>query len=137
VTTHLVPATMGRDECMSLLAGGSIGRVILTEQALPTALPVAYVVDSGDVVFRSAPGAKLAAAREGTVIAFEVDAFDEVEQTGWSVVVTGLAGVVADPAAELHAGTLNIPAWVEPTGSRFIRLTPTLVTGRRISLASA
>lgn len=121
---------------MRLLAGAGIGRVILTEQALPTALPVAYVMDSGDVVFRSAAGAKLTAAREGTVIAFEADAFDEVERTGWSVVVTGIARVVTDPAEERHVSTLNIPAWVEPAGSRFVRLTPALVTGRRITVAS-
>jgi nitroimidazol reductase NimA-like FMN-containing flavoprotein (pyridoxamine 5'-phosphate oxidase superfamily) len=131
------PAQLTREECMHLLASARIGRVILTEQALPTALPVAYAIDAGDVVFRSAAGAKLSAARQGTVIAFEVDAFDEATRTGWSVVVTGMAGVVSDPAQQLHADGLDIPAWVDPSGSRHIRLVPTLVTGRRISVAPA
>jgi uncharacterized protein len=137
VSKHFVPAPVARDECLHLLAGASIGRVILTENALPTALPVAYVIDAGDVVFRSAAGAKLAAAREGTVIAFEVDSFDEAERTGWSVVVTGIASVLTDPGELRRADRLNIPAWVEAAGSQYIRLSPTLVTGRRISVIPA
>ena len=53
--------TLDRSECEELLAGARIGRVILTEQALPTALPVAYALDHGDIVFRSNDGTKIAA----------------------------------------------------------------------------
>ena len=101
---------------MELLASAGIGRVILTEQAMPTALPVAFAVDRGAIIFRSSAGTKLAAATSGTVIAFEVDKFDESERAGWSVVVTGLASVITDPQDEQRANTLDIPNWVEPDG---------------------
>jgi len=120
---------------MELLASEGIGRVILTEQAMPTALPVAYAVDHGTIVFRSSAGTKLAAAVKGTVIAFEVDSFDVHERAGWSVVVTGLASVVEDPEDERSATDLRIPNWVEPDGGKYIRLLPSIVTGRRVGSA--
>jgi nitroimidazol reductase NimA-like FMN-containing flavoprotein (pyridoxamine 5'-phosphate oxidase superfamily) len=120
---------------MELLESEGIGRVILSEQAMPTALPVAYAVDHGSIVFRSSAGAKLAAAGNGTVIAFEVDSFNEYEQAGWSVVVTGLASVIADPDDERRATDLGIPHWVEPDGAKYIRLSPSIVTGRRVGHA--
>jgi nitroimidazol reductase NimA-like FMN-containing flavoprotein (pyridoxamine 5'-phosphate oxidase superfamily) len=117
---------------MELLASTGIGRVILSEQAMPTALPVAYAVDRGAIIFRSSTGTKLSAATSGTVIAFEVDSFDERERAGWSVVVTGLASVITDQQEEKRADSLDIPSWVEPEGARFIRLLPSIVTGRRV-----
>ena len=129
--------TLSRAECEELLAGAKIGRVILTEQALPTALPVAYALDAGDIVFRSNDGAKLAAALDGTVIAFQVDHIDEERGSGWSVVATGVATPMTDPGEELHAEDLGIQAWVEAGDARFVRLSPTIVTGRRINYTSA
>ena len=119
------------EACLELLASKGIGRVILTEQAMPTALPVAYAVDRGAIIFRSSPGTKLAAATSGTVIAFEVDSFDQDQRVGWSVVVTGLASVISDQE-EPHASGLGIPHWVQPDGARYIRLLPSIVSGRRV-----
>jgi nitroimidazol reductase NimA-like FMN-containing flavoprotein (pyridoxamine 5'-phosphate oxidase superfamily) len=124
--------SLSPETCMELLASTGIGRVILTEQAMPTALPVAFAVDHGAIIFRSSAGTKLAAATSGTVIAFEVDSFDENQRAGWSVVATGLASVITDPQDEERARNLEIPNWVEPDGARFIRLLPSIVTGRRV-----
>ena len=129
--------TLERAECEELLAGARIGRVILTEQALPTALPVAYALDDGDIVFRSNDGTKIAAALDGTVIAFQVDHIDEVRGTGWSVVATGVATPMTDPGDERHAADLGIQAWVESSDARFVRMSPTIVTGRRITYQPA
>jgi len=123
---------LGATTCLELLASGSIGRVILTEQAMPTALPVAYALDKGTIVFRSSVGTKLAAAAAGTVIAFEVDDFDADRRVGWSVVVTGLATVIAGEEEEEAANGLGIPVWVQPDGAQYIRLQPSIVTGRRV-----
>ena len=123
------------EACMELLASAGIGRVILSEQAMPTALPVAYALDGDAIVFRSSAGTKLSAATSGTVIAFEVDSFDEHEQAGWSVVATGLASVITDRQEESRADSLGIARWVEPDGARFVRLQPSIVTGRRVGTA--
>ncbi|MGH8964472.1 MAG: pyridoxamine 5'-phosphate oxidase family protein, partial [Actinomycetes bacterium] len=71
-------------ECLSLLAGKTIGRIVFTDSALPAAQPVTYFLDGEEVVFRTGGGGKLAAATRGAVVAFEVDEFDTGSHTGWS-----------------------------------------------------
>jgi uncharacterized protein len=51
------------DECRRLLAGDEIGRLAVADGGAPTVVPVNYVVDGDAVVFRTAPGTKLAKAR--------------------------------------------------------------------------
>ncbi len=51
---------LGRDECLRLLAGGVVGRVVFTEAALPAAHPVTYLLDGDEIVFCTANGGKLA-----------------------------------------------------------------------------
>ena len=88
---------LGRDECLRLLAGSLVGRVVFTEAALPAAHPVTYLLDGGEVVFRTANGAKLAAATLHHVAAFQVDDVDPAARTGWSVLGVGEAYEVTDP----------------------------------------
>lgn len=82
-------------------AGASLGRIVFTEHALPTARPVNHVLDGGDVVIRTHEGAALTsqarhAAGTGVVVAYEADAIDPDTRLGWSVVVTGYARLVTD-----------------------------------------
>lgn len=125
--------SLSRAQCEEFLAGAKIGRVILTEQALPTALPVAYSIDGSDIVFRTNDSTKMAATLKGTVIAFQVDHIDEQSGTGWSVVATGVATPVTDPTDEERVSGLGIQAWVESANARYIRLSPTIVTGQVIT----
>ena len=120
-----------------LLTSADIGRVVLTDRALPTALPVSYVLDGDDIIFRTGEGAKLAAARRGTVVAFEVDHFDPALRIGWSVVVTGVATVVTDPDDLSHVLELGIPTWVAAESAHFVRLPTAMVNGRRVAPRAA
>ena len=88
---------LGQDECLRLLAGSLIGRVVFTEAALPAAHPVTYLLDGDEVVFRTANGGKLAAATLHHVVAFQVDHVDPATRTGWSVLGVGEAYEVTDP----------------------------------------
>jgi nitroimidazol reductase NimA-like FMN-containing flavoprotein (pyridoxamine 5'-phosphate oxidase superfamily) len=132
--TRRVVEALSRDTCLDLLSRAEIGRVVLTSKALPTALPVNYAFDDGDIVFRTGAGAKLAAARAGTVVAFEVDDFEPALRVGWSVIATGIATPVADPEGIERANALNIGTWVETSQAHYVRLRPQMLTGRRISL---
>ena len=76
---------LGRDECIALLAGVTFGRIAITSNALPVVLPVNYVLLDDRIVIRTGRGTKLDAATRNTVVAFEVDEIETVEQTGWSV----------------------------------------------------
>jgi len=44
---------------------------------------------------------------------------------------------MTDPVDERHAADLGIQAWVESSDARFVRLSPTIVTGRRITYQPA
>jgi nitroimidazol reductase NimA-like FMN-containing flavoprotein (pyridoxamine 5'-phosphate oxidase superfamily) len=122
---------LSRAESLELLASGVVGRVVLSVHALPIAVPVNYVLDGESVVFRSGAGLKLSAAEAGTVIAFEVDHFTTELRMGWSVLATGVARRVTDPAEVERAEQLGVPTWIEPTDDMgFVRVDLGTVSGR-------
>jgi uncharacterized protein len=123
---------LSREECLSLLRRSHIGRVGVSVDALPAVLPVNFAVVGEDVVFRTNAGAKLDAAIANNVVAFEADGVDPVYQTGWSVLVQGMAREVveADQVAEMRKAPLR--AWAGNGRDRFVRIPTQRVTGRRI-----
>jgi uncharacterized protein len=125
---------LSRERCEDLLSHAEIGRVVLTDQAMPTALPVNFVFDGTDIIFRTGAGAKLNAAKDGTVVAFEVDDFEAALQIGWSVVATGIATPIIDPVDIEHAQALGIGTWVEASDAHFVRMHPKFISGRQISV---
>jgi hypothetical protein len=77
--------------CLGLLRTCEVGRLAVSITDLPDIFPINYVVDRGDLVFRTAEGTKLAAALVGRGVAFEVDGYDADAGEAWSVVVKGYA----------------------------------------------
>ena len=73
-----------RADCLKLMASVSVGRVIYTRRALPAVELVSFTFDAGDIVLRTDPSGKLAAAARGAVVAFEADWVDLDQQVGWS-----------------------------------------------------
>lgn len=121
-------------ECYDLLASGSVGRVGVTVGALPVILPVNYSTVDRDIVFRTSPGTKLRAALDHAVVAFEVDALDEHNRHGWSVLMVGRAREVVDPEEVAQLDALGLEPWAGDGGrDRWVRLHPEFVSGRRIS----
>jgi nitroimidazol reductase NimA-like FMN-containing flavoprotein (pyridoxamine 5'-phosphate oxidase superfamily) len=127
-------AVLGRDECEQLLGTQRVGRVAVCS-GNPAVLPVVYSVIDGDIVFRTAPGEKLVAAVLHRTVAFEVDAFDTDEHTGWSVNVVGPAEEIVHPEDIARARALDLPAWAGEVRDRFVRIRAEDVTGRRIDPA--
>ncbi len=120
------------EECGALLATARIGRVGVTVGGLPVILPVNYTYLSGDVFFRTGEGTKFRAASGGAVIAFEVDAYDEAAQQGWSVLAIGRADIVTDPAEIADVdGSVRTP-WAGGQRNYLVRLRPEVMTGRKI-----
>lgn len=120
-------------ECRSLLAGGTIGRVGMTVAALPVILPVNYAYLDGDVVFRTSDGTKLRASQAGTVVAFEVDSYDTDAQSGWSVLAVGRAREITESDDIDEARALGLAPWANGERTRYVRLHPEMLTGRRIA----
>src|SRR5215471_15598553 len=108
---------LGRDESLRLLSSAVLGRIAVSSGALPTILPVNFRFDGRRILFRTGVGSKLSAATDHAVVAFEVDEIDAATQTGWSVMVTGVAREVTDPAELDAARALPGP----PGGGRAAR----------------
>lgn len=119
-------------ECLSLLAAAPLGRIVFTHSALPAVQPVNFLLHGGDVIIRTSPGSKLAAAARQAIVAFEVDDYDPVKKTGWSVVVVGRARHVTEPEELAAMHELPLEAWAPGRRDQFLRIVPEIVTGRRI-----
>jgi nitroimidazol reductase NimA-like FMN-containing flavoprotein (pyridoxamine 5'-phosphate oxidase superfamily) len=121
------------DQCGDLLASQSFGRVGVTVGGLPVIMPVNYAFVDGTVVFRSGPGTKLRAVSAGAVIAFEIDAWDSANGTGWSVLAVGRAEEIEDQGEiDDLDGRAPHPA-ADGLRTHYVRLRPELMTGRRIA----
>jgi nitroimidazol reductase NimA-like FMN-containing flavoprotein (pyridoxamine 5'-phosphate oxidase superfamily) len=125
---------LDQDECRRLLAERRLGRLAIPDFGGPVIFPVNYVVDQDLVVFRTDPGTKLDAATERESVAFEVDAVDEATRTGWSVVVRGTLADITDPAHLGRLRALPLYPWAPGEKSRYVRVRPVSVTGRRIRI---
>jgi uncharacterized protein len=125
-----------RHECLALLRGQSLGRVAYTDHALPAITPVNYALDGDTIVFRTALGSRLAEGTRDAVVAFEVDEADAITHEGWSVVVVGVASEVSRASETLRAIELTLTPWAGGERNRFVRITPTFVTGRRLNGAA-
>ncbi|MER6032958.1 pyridoxamine 5'-phosphate oxidase family protein [Streptomyces sp. NPDC001835] len=124
---------LGRHECMRLLATAPVGRIVHTRQALPAVVPVNFRLDEdGAVLLRTSAASEMARAVDGSVVAFEADAVDADKQSGWSVVVTGRAGVVTDPAEVERLDRIGPRSWAPSPEEIFVRIEPELVTGREL-----
>ncbi|GHC47584.1 pyridoxamine 5'-phosphate oxidase family protein [Streptomyces violaceochromogenes] len=124
---------LGRQECLRRLAKVPVGRIVYTRQALPAVLPVNFGLDGeGAVVLRTSAASELVRAIDGAVVAFEVDDVDAVRHSGWSVIVTGTAVVVTDPAEHERLDRTVSASWALSPQGVFVRIEPELVTGREL-----
>jgi transcriptional regulator with XRE-family HTH domain len=119
-------------ECLRLLTPGGVGRIAIITPSGPAVFPVNYVMAGQTVVFRTGASTVLAQHSDEQV-GFEVDHLDEALAQGWSVLVSGQAHRVTDPA-ELAWLQENIDVSPWPGGDRetYVRIVPGRITGRRI-----
>jgi nitroimidazol reductase NimA-like FMN-containing flavoprotein (pyridoxamine 5'-phosphate oxidase superfamily) len=125
---------LSRDECLKLLRDQWIGRLAVVVNGRAEIFPINYVLDGDAVVFRTNSGTKLAGTTQGEV-AFEVDMTHTPSQTGWSVVVHGVAQeVTAVDRADLQERLRSLPLGVWAAGERphQMRIAPHEITGRRV-----
>lgn len=125
-------------ECLRLISPGGIGRIAYQGRYGLTVLPVNYRTAGGAIVFRTTLGGSmesdLRTGLEGVeyMVAFEVDRLDEATRTGWSVLVQGsLHHVTDEELAEARA--TGVEPWAGGDRRQYLRVTPSRLTGRRIS----
>ena len=124
---------LGRADCLRLLGHQTLGRVGLTFGALPTVLPVTYRFAGDRILVRTGVGSKLDAAMHNMVVAFEVDDFDPIYHSGWSVVVTGVATELTAPEDLVVVRDAPIPRWAPNGEEHVLSIATEMVSGRRMS----
>jgi len=121
--------------CWTLLEGEEVGRLAVAVSGQPDIFPLNFAVVNGAIVFRTAEGTKLVSLIIGPVVAFEVDGYDPVEGTAWSVVVKGWAEEV--PTYEqLEDLAFPVFPWSSTPKGRFVRIRPSEITGRRFTVVA-
>ncbi len=126
-------AELAEHECWARLRSLEVGRLAVVVDGRPDIFPVNYVVDHGSIVFRSAPGSKLAAIAEGSPVAFEADG--EADGLAFSVVLKGTAVEVDDRYEDSDPVDLPLYPWHGTHKPIFVRLAPDVVTGRCFEIA--
>lgn len=128
---------LAEDECLDLLNRHHFGRVAFLEQIdlPPVMMPLNYLMHADSVVVRTDPGSKLGGVLRDAPVSFEIDGIDQRHRTGWSVVVSGRAQQVVDPNELEELYQTPLLPWAPGDRSQYVRITPVLVTGRRISVA--
>lgn len=122
------------DECWALLRETPIGRLAFVHEGEPVVLPVSFGLHGHQIVFRSAQGAKLGAARMQRPVAFEVDEWDVDTMSGWSVLVEGMADSVYDADEIAEFEKLGVLRWTpQPFATDWVRILATDISGRRTS----
>lgn len=117
-------------ECWELLRSREVGRVAYLDARGPMVVPVTYVADDATVLFRVSAYSELARHLPDAQAALEVDDVDYFTRSGWSVVLRGPIQVVSSD--DLPPVDERPTPWPEGQRSLYLRLTPDLVTGRRL-----
>jgi nitroimidazol reductase NimA-like FMN-containing flavoprotein (pyridoxamine 5'-phosphate oxidase superfamily) len=122
---------LDRRQCLDLLTGVRVGRLVFTEDGLPAVHPVNFRMKRDDVIIRVAGGGKLAAAQQNSVVAFEADELDADLRTGWSVTIVGTAHPITDIDELTEVSGTFVEPWVDGRRDHFIRIEAQKMTGRR------
>jgi nitroimidazol reductase NimA-like FMN-containing flavoprotein (pyridoxamine 5'-phosphate oxidase superfamily) len=126
-----------RADCLRLLTENTLGRLAVSPsgwQAPPVIRPVNYAFEPGSaaIVFRSAPGSKFTALVLAGEAAFEIDGLDPAGRSAWSVVAQGFAEEVTRDTEVRRLEELALDPWSPGAKPNWIRIQPTMVSGRRI-----
>jgi len=140
-TTGMEPLVeeLSEAESLALIARAEIGRIGFTGRFGPVVIPVNYKLVDEAVIIRTGQSGHLGEdLRTGITgaeykVAFEVDETDPATQTGWSVLIQGSVHHVDDEAERASLLDAGVAPWAGGEKALFLRITPTHVTGRRIS----
>jgi len=118
-------------ECLELVASRPVGRISYCTTSGPVTVPVNHVLLERDILLRTSPHSDLGQHLIGEPrVCYQVDDYDDFNQSGWSVLVQGPARLVEPEDLPEHA---ERPApWVEGVRALHVRVVGETVTGRRV-----
>lgn len=125
---------LDRSQCLALLSSVPVGRLVHTAAAMPAVVPLTFVLLRESVYIRTSEDAGRRMVHDGSIVAFEADAFDAGHRTGWSVVVLGRADTVTDPLLLEELVDLPLLPWASGERQHVVRIRVEHVTGRRVGV---
>jgi uncharacterized protein len=142
-STPEVPATeaagateeLDTAQCWALLGSVEVGRLAVAAAGEVDIFPLNFAIDDGAVLFRTAEGTKLVEVVLAGRVAFEVDGYEPEQGRAWSVVVKGYAERLDKWDDIYHAQDLPLFPWNSSPKERFVRIVPTVMTGRRFTVS--
>lgn len=123
---------MSTDDCWARLAENTFGRIATAALGEVTITPFNYCVDERTLVFRTAPGTKLAGLVIDNSVAVEIDDVQGVE--AWSVIARGTARMVDDSAEADRLAALPLHPWVDTEKEVFVVIEIDEISGRTFTL---
>jgi hypothetical protein len=140
VDARRVLARLSEAECLELLTGGTMGRLVFTSRYGPTALPVMYKIDEGSIVLGTWDPVFDEDLRTGIAdadyqVAFEADQIDPQAREGWIVQARGAAHHLDTEAERAPVIGAGLEPWIEGIPAHYIRVTPTAIFGVRVRRA--
>jgi hypothetical protein len=130
---------LSADECLRLLSMHRFGRLaVAVGEGVPAIRPLQYAFDARakSIVLRIGEGSTLHAVSHSAKAAFEIDGIDEQTKTGWSVIVVGVAVVIANQAEIARLDRGDAVTWALGEHTRWAELRARTVSGRRITSAA-
>jgi len=122
---------IAEETCAELLDSTPIGRIAFTIDGLPMVVPVNFAWHEDTVVFRTLEGHKLEAAAQGQRVCFQIDQWNPVDRSGWSVAVVGPAREVTDFAEREQLENVGLVPWAKARWRQsWIRVEPETISGR-------
>jgi nitroimidazol reductase NimA-like FMN-containing flavoprotein (pyridoxamine 5'-phosphate oxidase superfamily) len=126
-------------ESLRLIGQAEIGRIGFSGRFGPVVLPVNYKLVDGAIIIRAEEYGHLAEdLRTGITganykVAFEIDETDAATRTGWSVLIQGAVHHVDDEGERASLLGGGVEPWAGGERALFLRIVPSLITGRRIT----
>lgn len=116
------------EQCWTLLDRIQHGRLVAVVNGRADIFPLNVASQDRTLVFRTAPGTKLAEVAVNANVLFEADGI--LPDQAWSVVVRGSAEQLQTSRQIEEAESLNLQPWVPTLKDHYVRITPTEVSGR-------
>jgi nitroimidazol reductase NimA-like FMN-containing flavoprotein (pyridoxamine 5'-phosphate oxidase superfamily) len=123
-----------REECLRLLLSVRYGRLATVDGERPVVVVLNHLVERGDIYFRTRTDGRLARLTEGGHVpqaVFEVDSARPDEESGWSVMATGL---LHREYGETRSAQLRsrLEPWADGVRDLMLVLEVQELTGRRV-----
>ena len=116
------------EQCWQLLERIQHGRLVAVVDGRADIFPVNVIAHQRALVFRTAPGTKLAELTINENVLFEADGI--LPDQAWSVIVRGAAEQLQTSAELAKVRKLDLRPWTPTLKDHFVRITPTEVSGR-------